>query len=406
MNQSEPTADRVLRRFVDHDEALRFVRRHLLADDVLAKVRRWGYGLGFQHATDRAFMLRLASAITAGEIWVAEVERASTRYGGGGGGKSAPDAPPSSSTSSKPKPKPVPRSAAPPPPAPAIPSAVVPATPVLSPTCAHLLDVLEKALLSEHAYKADDAVARDVPAPFKLLDPRTPEGLARLAELGLDKDDLSPRNCTMRAEVFQDPRTNAYVVAFRGTQTGQDWLADARQGTGLETEHYNQAKILAKKISLATGDVSFTGHSLGGGLASAASVVTGKSADTFNAAGLHHATVADYQDNAAKVKAYFVPGDPLSGVQDNRQKIFGAATGLIAGINPALGGFLAALHIKKDLSGAPTMPPAYGQRHALPVVVPEKKSFIDEHSPINKHGMDWVKSGIVQEQEDAGCIRK
>ncbi len=406
MNRGEPTADRVPRRFVNHDEALRFVQRHLSATDMRANARRWGFDLGIQHPTDRGFLHLLAAAITTGEIWVAELERASTRHGGGGGGKSASNAPPPPSTSAKPKAKPVPRPAAPPPPAPAIPITVVPATPVLSPTCAHLLDVLEKAQLSEHAYTADDSVAGDVPKPFQLLDSRTPEGLARLAKLGLDKDDLSPRNCTMRAEVFQDPRTNAYVVAFRGTQTVQDWLADARQGTGLETEHYNQAKILAKKISLATGDVSFTGHSLGGGLASAASVVTGKSADTFNAAGLNHATVAEYEDNAAKVAAYYVPGDPLSGVQDNRQKIFGAATGLIAGINPALGGFLAALHIKKDLSGSPTMPPAYGQRHALPVVVPEKKSFIDEHSPINKHGMDWVKSGIVQEQKDAGCIRK
>ena len=407
LDRGEPRKDRVSRRFVDQDEALRFLRRHLAAEDVKANVRHWGFGLGIQHSTDRGFLQRLAVAITAGEVWVAELERASTRHGGGGGGKTEPDTPPpSASTKPKTPPKPIPKPSAPPPPAAPLSVAAVPVAPTLSPVCAHLLDVLEKAKLAEHTYSADDAVAAPVPEPFSLLDPRTPEGKAKLAALGIAPDDLSPSNSTMRAEIFQDPRNNAYVVAFRGTATKQDWLADARQGVGMATDHYDQAKNLAKKVSLATSDVSFAGHSLGGGLASAASVVTGKAASTFNSAGLHHATVEEYQDNAAKVAAYYVPGDPLSAVQDNRQAIFGAATGLVAGLNPAIGGFLATLHITKDLSGKPTMPPAYGQRHALPVVVPDGKSFIDEHSPINKHGMDWVKSGIEQERKAAGCVKK
>lgn len=107
MDRGEPTADRVSRRFVDHDEALRFVRRHLLADDIRANVRGWAGDLGIQHPTDRGFLQLLASAIASGQIWVAELERASTRHGGGSGRKTDP-VPPKPDPKPKPKPKPKP----------------------------------------------------------------------------------------------------------------------------------------------------------------------------------------------------------------------------------------------------------------------------------------------------------
>jgi hypothetical protein len=63
----------------------------------------------------------------------------------------------------------------------------------------------------------------------------------------------------------------------------------------------------------------FTGHSLGGGLASAASVVSGFRADTFNAAGLLRSTLQrTSHDNASElIDAYYLDWDILSTVQDS-----------------------------------------------------------------------------------------
>ena len=61
--------------------------------------------------------------------------------------------------------------------------------------------------------------------------------------------------------------------------------------------------------------VTFAGHSLGGGLASAAAAASALPANTFNAAGLNTATVARYggnEDDPGDIAAYHVPGDPLT----------------------------------------------------------------------------------------------
>ncbi len=107
MNQHEPTDDRVSRRFVDHDEALRFLRRQLLSDAVMAAARGWAGDLGVQHRTHKGFLQLLASAIISGEIWVAELTPASARQGGGSGKKVDP-IPPRPRPDPKPKPKPKP----------------------------------------------------------------------------------------------------------------------------------------------------------------------------------------------------------------------------------------------------------------------------------------------------------
>jgi type VI secretion system secreted protein VgrG len=81
---------------------------------------------------------------------------------------------------------------------------------------------------------------------------------------------------------------------------------------------------LAQQLNQALGaksDVLYTGHSLGGGLASAAAVVTGRSAVTFNAAGLNERTVERFLGAAPSmtnenIQAYYVVGDAVSLLQD------------------------------------------------------------------------------------------
>jgi hypothetical protein len=65
--------------------------------------------------------------------------------------------------------------------------------------------------------------------------------------------------------------------------------------------------------------VIITGHSLGGGLASAASLVTGLHAVTFNASGVNERTVARYGVDLSGadslIRSYYVRGEVLSTVQ-------------------------------------------------------------------------------------------
>lgn len=105
-------------------------------------------------------------------------------------------------------------------------------------------------------------------------------------------------------------------VAFPGTRgflAFSDWGANIRQAFGRPSIRYQQAIDLAIQIDLATnGNVIFVGHSLGGGLASAAAHATNGTAITFNAAGLS----ARYRTGNPTISAHFVRGDVLTMVQN------------------------------------------------------------------------------------------
>ena len=65
------------------------------------------------------------------------------------------------------------------------------------------------------------------------------------------------------------------------------------------------------------GSAKFVGHSLGGGLASAAAVAADGDATTFNAAGLHKNTIAAGGRTGGKVTAVRVRGEALTGLQES-----------------------------------------------------------------------------------------
>ena len=86
---------------------------------------------------------------------------------------------------------------------------------------------------------------------------------------------------------------------------------------------YHKAAELADKVQEYTGqkNLIITGHSLGGGLASIASAVTGSKAYTFNAAGLHSKTLKDQklsENSMGHIQAYYSTDDPLNMIQNNR----------------------------------------------------------------------------------------
>jgi hypothetical protein len=206
-----------------------------------------------------------------------------------------------------------------------------------------------------------------------------------LARLGLDATDLEEPGSSFRARVYVDV-DGGYVVAFRGSATAEDWRNNFQQGLGLDSGHYDKALVIGERLRMAGEDVTLTGHSLGGGLASAAAVASGLEADTFNAAGLSDDTLEAARANGATaphVDAYYLDGDPLSRVQDGGDRWIGAGLGgLFGGLG---GGILGALLVDA--------PPAYGDRHELRAVGPEGQSGGDA-SLADLHGRAWLISSL------------
>ena len=211
----------------------------------------------------------------------------------------------------------------------------------------------------------DADYARLAQAAYETGDP-IPDGWRKvdaeeLKKLGIDPFDLNPGN-GMQASVYQNA-DGKYVVAFRGTELGftlegvKDVGSDLMGGTngnlGLASPQVQSAIDLSTKVAKAVGpeNVDFTGHSLGGELASVAAIATGGQAVTFNAAGVSFTSEALARGNCmnnfgtqspsdgSNVKAYSYALDPLNNVQD--------------GLNGSLPVELIA-------------PRAYGERHIIP----------------------------------------
>lgn len=165
------------------------------------------------------------------------------------------------------------------------------------------------------------------------LDSRGIDGWTRLDEAQLEAANIDP-------EMLEDPRTGfraaiytdgdgRYVLAFAGTNPTEfsDWVANIRQGLGLEDEQYVQATRLAEMAEAAFGDdLVITGHSLGGGLASAAALATDSAAVTFNAAGLHDNTMRELGLPPSEgraiaedglVRGYVVDGEVVTYLQED-----------------------------------------------------------------------------------------
>jgi hypothetical protein len=158
-----------------------------------------------------------------------------------------------------------------------------------------------------------------------------------LNALGINRSTLEDPETGFRAAVYE--KDGQYVVAFAGTDPTQlgDLGADIEQGLGFSSPQYEMARSLGVRLTERLGDdVVFTGHSLGGGLASFAALATGGTAVTFNAAGLHDETIrsagldpAAARQTAAngQIRAFRNHNDPLTGAQEGELEI-GVGIGL------------------------------------------------------------------------------
>lgn len=164
------------------------------------------------------------------------------------------------------------------------------------------------------------------------------------------REALQPRYSGFRAEIYLPDKAvfgeNAKpVVVYKGStgpivdpsapsgrrESGaEDFLNNGQQGIGMRSDYYDRAMGLAARLDRVTaGNFEIAGHSLGGGMASAASAVTGARATTFNAAGLHPDTPARFaKENGLPtfnpqqtVHTYQTAGEVLNDVQNGMQKL-------------------------------------------------------------------------------------
>lgn len=163
-----------------------------------------------------------------------------------------------------------------------------------------LIDVLgmiptdaESSLLAKAAYEDNSNMKVD--------------GWERLANYDFESSGL-------RGSLFR--RGDEYAFAFSGTNftSWNDWKNNFQQAFGFNSLQYNQAVAIAKYLDNYFGDceLTFIGHSLGGGLASAASRATGRDAITFNAAALNKRYNGGMNSN---IKAFITNGDILNNAQ-------------------------------------------------------------------------------------------
>lgn len=211
---------------------------------------------------------------------------------------------------------------------------------------------LQMAGLAQDAYRS--AAGTGEPPPGWTRASEHPERLQALAP-GLSREQINemlrPEGSGFRAEIYlPDPAILGPdarpVFAVKGStgpivdpaapggvrESGaEDYLANnIPQGLGQRADYYDRAMDAARLLQRQPGlDFEITGHSLGGGIASAAGAVTGVQTTTFNAAGLHPNTAARYvQENGgvvhdlrATITAFQVNGDVLTDSQTGAQRM-------------------------------------------------------------------------------------
>lgn len=170
--------------------------------------------------------------------------------------------------------------------------------------------------------------------------------------LGVNPSLFNDMDSGFASKLYKDKQTGEYVLAFRGTEPNwkerNDIINDLEQGVGWESEQYKKAIALARtldaQLKQSGARLTFTGHSLGGGLATASSAATGRRAVVFNPAAVHPNTLSRegvvYNKNNTDrlVTSMFVPGELLSVLQTATPVVNAAGLGGIPFISKGLQG--------------------------------------------------------------------
>ncbi|MEQ9885891.1 PAAR-like domain-containing protein [Pectobacterium zantedeschiae] len=261
---------------------------------------------------------------------------------------------------------------------------------------------VEKAKLAKNVYDPDGKSLRTLEVPPGWND--ISDDSSAMAKYGLKPKDLKiPDNDGFRARVYEpdqsvfDKDMSASVV-FRGTRPPEmvDWKNNAQQGVNMHSDYYQQAVSIGKKIKLNDANIDCTGHSLGGGMASACSRTSGKTGWTYNSAGLNPSTVEKYggsitKQNEENITAYRVKGEILTAIQEPGLLGGLGRIGVGVGIGALIGGGVGAI-VGGIIGGLLNLvPDSVGTRHDM-----EGGSG----NAVARHGMDQVLSCIEKEKSE------
>ena len=245
---------------------------------------------------------------------------------------------------------------------------------------------VEHARLSQHVYHPSQ------PAPTGWAD--ISQDAELLADMDIDPRQLQPMDSNFGAGIYMPDPTiyDDYLelsLAFRGTNfsISEDIKNNLAQGMNIRSEYYERAVSLGNTLNEVGTKAHLTGHSLGGGLASAASRTSGLPATTFNAAGLHPKTVERYGGTlhlppTENIQAFRINGDILTSLQEHSwgSTLAGAGLGSLVG-----GGKGAAIGALGSNALAMLMPDAVGTPYRLPG---------RGTNPIERHSMVQVIEGL------------
>lgn len=197
------------------------------------------------------------------------------------------------------------------------------------------IDVRAAAAMCQYAYHMLNIGHNADKPKAELVDhwkPMTPTEVDQLMGSGFHQK-LENKRSGFNSMLFQKriDGIQYYAYCTEGTdmKSVKDWFSNISQGlTGLSPQHTYSVQM-AKKLDKTIGDKAvlwFIGHSLGGGLASNNSLVTGRHAITFNAAGLHpyrvkatllwnnRSDLFHYERRTKRIHAFVMKGEILNSI--------------------------------------------------------------------------------------------
>ena len=190
-------------------------------------------------------------------------------------------------------------------------------------------------------YDMDDSLDGLSPEQKAMLKSEKLEGYEKLnaeelANLGVKSTDLNDTKTGFKADIYKD-KNGDYVLVYRGTYSdpnhpendlihdwSKEWTDDnMRQGLGMGSEQYEKSIDIAKRVNRnkpKDKQLTIAGHSLGGGLATAAGAATGSKTYAFCPAGVHPNTYKKYgvqNPDTSKVHTYYSNKDFLNMASNN-----------------------------------------------------------------------------------------
>lgn len=192
-------------------------------------------------------------------------------------------------------------------------------------------------------YKMDEAMDGLSPKQQAMLKNKDEklDGYEKLDEeemkkLGVKSTELNDTKTGFKADIYKD-KNGDYVLVYRGTYSdpehpendlihdwSKEWTDDnMKQGLGMGSEQYEKSIDIAKRVNRnkpKDKQLTIAGHSLGGGLATAAGAATGSKTYAFCPAGVHPNTYKMYgvkNPDTSKVHTYYSNQDFLNMASNN-----------------------------------------------------------------------------------------